>query len=349
MGKPYLVFCLIIVGFILLPVSAGINSSQTDNLSKGNPGHFFGNGSLVLDTLKTVNHGDNITHNIQALLDAGYNQLNNYEWAKAEKTFSNIKTQNPEINEGWEGYLYAKYFQRDLDGVIKETDNAIKTNPDFARGYHIQGHALEDQGDLEGAIAAFDKALAINPVYLDAIFCKGNVLFIQGNYSEAKRVYEKLLEINPQYPQAWMQKGRALYYQNEKILSENNMKYPHKSFAENFNPFMKTGYENALTALNKELEISPEDKLTLESKIQVLKSMSIYNRSGVYDEMLNTSNILIAMDPENPNYWEEKGNALWGLGMKDAAIEAYDMGITYGSTVASGVKEELLKEMNETV
>jgi tetratricopeptide (TPR) repeat protein len=57
----------------------------------------------------------------------------------------------------------ALYEQHDLDGAIRELEQALRLNPDLVSAHVNLGMAWYEKGDLERALAAYDTALRVDP------------------------------------------------------------------------------------------------------------------------------------------------------------------------------------------
>jgi len=49
----------------------------------------------------------------------------------------------------------------DLDGALRDYDEAIRLEPDYAAAFYNRGVARRDRGDLDGALRDYDEAIRL--------------------------------------------------------------------------------------------------------------------------------------------------------------------------------------------
>jgi tetratricopeptide (TPR) repeat protein len=97
-----------------------------------------------------------------------------------------------------------------VDGAIKNFENALKINPDYAEAHNSLGIALQSQGRHDEAIASFDRALRIKPGFAEAHNNRGGALQDRGHLQEAIASFANALRINPRFAEAYNNLGSAL-------------------------------------------------------------------------------------------------------------------------------------------
>jgi tetratricopeptide (TPR) repeat protein len=88
----------------------------------------------------------------------------------------------------------ARYKEGDLDGAIKDYNEAIRLKPDHADAYYNRGVASHSQGNLDGAIKDYTEAIRLKPDYADAYWGRGSSWFSKEDYYSAAD-YQKYFDL----------------------------------------------------------------------------------------------------------------------------------------------------------
>ena len=91
----------------------------------------------------------------------------------------------------------AKQAKGDLDGAIKDYNEAIQLKPDLAEAYGDRGAAKGAKGDLDGAIADCNKAIQLKPDFAEAYFNRGLAKKAKGDIDGANSDHAKAIELKP--------------------------------------------------------------------------------------------------------------------------------------------------------
>jgi tetratricopeptide (TPR) repeat protein len=129
--------------------------------------------------------------------------MNDTDGAMADYTRSIEKEQDP---EAYHGRGLVKFQLVDINGAIKDYDDAIKKDSLFSEAYLNRGIAKVEINDTEGAIQDFTSAIEVKKYedegqeqILDAIayFERGKCYEKQGKYPEALEDFNKSLQLDP--------------------------------------------------------------------------------------------------------------------------------------------------------
>jgi tetratricopeptide (TPR) repeat protein len=77
----------------------------------------------------------------------------------------------------------------DLDGALKDYDEAIKLNPGEYFAFNNRANVRRDKGDLAGAIADYTEAVRLEPAYAAAYTSRGLVLERTGDLDKARESF----------------------------------------------------------------------------------------------------------------------------------------------------------------
>jgi tetratricopeptide (TPR) repeat protein len=99
--------------------------------------------------------------------------------------------------------------QKDLDGAIREYQEAVRINPGYKLAHGSLGTVLASKGELDAAIGEFQAALLIDPDYQDVHNNLGLALSRKGDLDSAIREYQEALRISPDYIEAHNNLGVA--------------------------------------------------------------------------------------------------------------------------------------------
>jgi len=162
-------------------------------------------------------------------------------------------------------------------------------NPDL--NYHL-GLAYKDEGDYETAKTYLEKAAKMKPDNPDIAFNLGVVFFELEQYNEAVTQFQKALAIDSTRADAWLNLGITAFKTEDYATAQ-------KAF-ENY------------TRLN---DTDPQGYHFL--------AISILNANGNLDDALKAIDTAIALDPNNPDYYNLKGVILKQMGRTQESLEMF--------------------------
>jgi tetratricopeptide (TPR) repeat protein len=100
---------------------------------------------------------------IDALQQRGVTQMENWQFAEAQQTFSEVIRRRPGFAEGWNQRATVRFLTGEYKASLKDCDEVLKRNR-----YHfgaLSGYAQNyiALGDYERAIVYLQRALRVNP------------------------------------------------------------------------------------------------------------------------------------------------------------------------------------------
>jgi len=163
-----------------------------------------------------------------------------------------------------------------------------------------KGKELSRLQQYEEALPYFEKVLEIDPTNIDAIKSKSFILLLRGEFEEASSILDVVLELNPNDRQALNLKIMVLgnidpdkagtYFLKLLELDANIQSLLLKSQEH----YKRSELEDALSYLNKVLEIEPDHLEALNGKAV------IFDELGKVEESLQILSKAILLDPTNP-------------------------------------------------
>ncbi|TFG23771.1 MAG: tetratricopeptide repeat protein [Promethearchaeota archaeon] len=149
-----------------------------------------------------------------------------------------------------DAYYYiglANIQKENFDQSIASFNKAIGLKNDHAESWNQLGYAHERKNEFENAIKAYNRAIEINPNFAEAYYNLGNVLKITGSHNDAIDAYQKATKFDQNLTLAWLFLAAV--------------------FIE------KKDYANAITNIEKALDVKPEIADTLKSLIDKFKGI----------------------------------------------------------------------------
>ena len=102
----------------------------------------------------------------------------------------------------------ARFRAGDLEGALRDFDEAIHLNPNYALAYANRGAARHKAGDLGGALADFDEVIRLNLFDAVAYYNRGTARYHMGNFDEALADLDKAIRYQPGgYVEAYNNRG----------------------------------------------------------------------------------------------------------------------------------------------
>lgn len=203
--------------------------------------------------------------------------------------------------------------------AIQNLTQWLKENPRDTEAYWIRGQAWEKVGTFENALVDFSNLLTLNPEYAEAYFERGRVRYLLKQYDEALDDFEQFLLSPPG------ETNRVLFR-----IAPGESGVSSITTAQSFLPDMACFHMGlcAIELQNFELAISYLD-------------------------------LAIETNPQEPDYYAERGKALTRLGENMAAIESYELALSINpehkpsklglASVKTGGDELLIAELTELI
>jgi len=101
----------------------------------------------------------------------------------------------PRSAAAWNNRAVARVRLGDLDGAIRDYNQAIELSPRDAELYFNRGDALVAAGQYAEAIRDFDHAIALMPSYARAIFNRGTAYALAGQPDAARRDWQAAVQL----------------------------------------------------------------------------------------------------------------------------------------------------------
>ncbi len=174
--------------------------------------------------------------------------------------------------------------------LIKLTVSFEPFSYDKTRYLLFQAHILNGLGKYDEAIKSIEDAMEMVPTLTSLIIMKIYYLITSKREPEALKLIDQYIESHPSL-------GRALLL--------------HKSYIYVF----QKEYEKGLEAVNKAIEINPENTHILNNKAILLGYL------GRKEEAIETSEKLISLGPNYGNSYDTYGEVLMSFGEYETALE----------------------------
>lgn len=191
-------------------------------------------------------------------------------------------------------YTHAGRYQKALE-ALQAAEFYIDISDEIPEYFLLplkKGYVFEKLGKCNEAVAEYEEALHNNPNGLNvyALTRKGNCFLVLHNYQEAEQTFETLTKLAPADGNAWRCKGLA--YENQKK------------------------YEEALTAYENALSLTPVSKGLLTRKMAVLTQLSQPTKAlEVYKQIQNlpkTNNVFDYRCEQATGNVAKKSEQVWG-------------------------------------
>ena len=113
------------------------------------------------------------------------------------------------LNRGWN-----EYEKDDIQGAIKNYNQAIELKPDYSSAYYNRGIVYVELGEYQSAIKDYTQAIKIAPNNAHFHYSRGLAYFDLKEYQKAIADYTQAIEMNSNY--AYIYYSRGLAYSNVK-------------------------------------------------------------------------------------------------------------------------------------
>ncbi len=179
--------------------------------------------------------------------------------------------------------------------AIDSYDRATRRKPNLYEAWLAKGKVLGKLGQEQKALTALDKALQIRPESYKAWQAKGlvyqnNQNNLPNNLAQAIANYDKAIAINPNYAPLWRDRGLALKEQENHTQAIESLTQASKIAPHDLKTWMGLANtwdiidqdQKALSALDRAIEIKPQDPMIWSQK------GLIYTKNGQYNEACDT-------------------------------------------------------------
>lgn len=160
-----------------------------------------------------------------------------------------------------------KIGKKDLKSALQLLDKSIQIYPQFAAAHNEKGLLFLKQNDLDKALEAFSRAVQAKPDYFEAKLNYGFTLLSMKDYIDSEKVFRDVLNQKSDVSTAHLYLGISLLGLNKieeaersfknaiSLKKGENLAQAHKYLGGIY--WQKNQYKEALTELEKYLELSP--------------------------------------------------------------------------------------------
>lgn len=143
--------------------------------------------------------------------DKAFAATNAGDFAAAERYWSQLIEQYPDMAAIWSNRGNSRVSQNKLEEAIADFNQAIALEPDAPDPYLNRGAALEGLGQWEKAIADYNHVLELDPNDAAAYNNRGNAKAGLGQWAEAAADYSHAAELAPDFAFARANYALALF------------------------------------------------------------------------------------------------------------------------------------------
>ena len=198
----------------------------------------------------------------------------------AINNFENAVTIAPDRGETYGSLATAYLLLGDVDRAQNTFEEALEKNPDNFSVAFNYGKLLAEQGETERAQELLEKAYQLEPENSNVIQLLASLYVKAGNVEDAMEMFDAAIDAEP---------DNANLYFNKAIL--------HIQLAQNYDEGSDDRlqqYQNALDAMNKALEINPDDLAAKE------RAGELYQQLEQWDEAVKIFEELVEEKPNDP-------------------------------------------------
>jgi len=203
------------------------------------------------------------------------------------------------------------FLKKDFDTAILYYTQEVKIHPKKATAYNSRGLAYKNKGDYAKAFDDFNKAIEIEPSFAQAYFNRGIICAIRRDFDSAISDNTKAIQSDSNYSKAYSNRAGAYFYKKEYDKSWDDLykaeelgevidpvflrmleqasgkKYRHEIDKDNFSIYflrgidysLKNKFNDALSYLNKAIEINPDSGEAYNARGMVYKKMGNLEQS----------------------------------------------------------------------
>lgn len=172
--------------------------------------------------------------------------------------------------------LLATYYpaaRADLEEALQASRQALELDPELAEAHSAHGAVLSVMGGLTAAETAFARAVELDPRLFEARYFHARACFQQGRFDEAERPFREASVVREDYS--------ASFFAAQSIEAQG-----HHGRA-------RDGYEEALRAAERHMELNPDD-----ARAATMRAVALC-RLGRVDEGLSWADRALEMDRED--------------------------------------------------
>ncbi|BCF98815.1 hypothetical protein PPGU19_033840 [Paraburkholderia sp. PGU19] len=218
---------------------------------------------------------------------------------------------NPGYAEAHNNLGNALREDRQPDAAMRSSAQAIELRPGYAEAYNNLGNALKDLGEVDSAVLAYRKAIAFRHEYADAHNNLGNALMELGKYDEAIDSYQAAIAFEP---------DRALFHNSLGTLL-----------------LARGDLAGAAASLKRSIKLDPEQPGVHNNLANTLRDAGEHGPAAHhYSKAMQLAQTIVdsyqggaatASRMTLAEAYATLGNAWYGLGRYDEAIDSYQRSV----------------------
>ncbi len=225
----------------------------------------------------------------------------------------------------WLNRVVALEEKEDWRGMLKLSQQWIKSQPENAVAWYGMGIAHRKLKQYDRAIQAYREALRIQPEYAEAWNNMGAAYGRLKQYDQEIQAYREALRIEPEKAEAWNNMGaaygslkqydraiqalrEALRIQPEYVEAWNNLGNAYSGLKQ---------YDQAIQAYRESLRIQPEDAKAWNNLGMAYEDLK------QYDQAIQAYREALRIQPEDADAWYNLGVAYYLQGQRDKVREVY--------------------------
>ncbi|MEI8293575.1 MAG: tetratricopeptide repeat protein [bacterium] len=213
----------------------------------------------------------------------------------------------------------ARVTPADLDGAIRDYDEALKISSDDVALHLGRGAAYFYKGNLQSALEDFDKACKLAPANADAVALRGATRAALQDFAGAKRDFEDATRLRPDDSSLWSDRAAV---EATSVLVRYRAD-PNLVFDRTFAPWKESDFAPAMKTYARALEINPNEIRALYSRafLRMVKG----DGDGAVEDMRRVVEINQSNNPADQAFFlNGLGMALGRAGDHEAAIATFD-------------------------
>ncbi|HAT13926.1 MAG TPA: serine/threonine protein kinase [Microcoleaceae bacterium UBA11344] len=226
-------------------------------------------------------------------------QLVKYQPEKALDTFNRLIDNKSNDAAAWRGRGDALLALARYESALSAYDKALQLQPKDAKTLNKKGETLYELQRYQDSLDTHEQALKVTENNPEAWYGKGRAFIGLKRYEDALAAFDKAREMKPQSPSVWYSKGIALEYLNRRSEA------------------LKI-YEEAVETYDEQLKANPNNLKWWVERGSVLSKL------GRFNDVLNSAEKALKVDPDFYPALVLKGNALRVTGKADEALQAYN-------------------------
>ena len=236
-----------------------------------------------------------------------------------------------------------RYDKQDLEGAIKDYDEAIRIEPNFTLAFRSRGAARQGKGDLGGALDDYNEAIRLKPDYAGAFYNRGCAHHEKGDLDGAIRDYDEAIRLKPDYVEAFNNRGNTHHDQGDLEGALNDYNEAIRLRSDDAHAFYNRGcarhdkgdLEGAIKDYGEAIRLQPDD-----ANAFFRRGVACYHKDDL-EGALHDYNETSRLKPDYANtyyyralIWSKRDNFA-------AAIADYQKYLDLGGGVRGGDTEEV--------